>query len=134
MNALNEQPGLQLPLDQRSLDFGDRLGWIEALRAGLRAVHDGVAAVELERIIERIEPLAGLLIARIDDPASCLQQRRRAHVFLWVPPVARARGRAAGAQDALVEPVELLAVLLRLFPFLLGRRRLGPQVWLRGGM
>jgi len=33
------------------------LGEVEALRAGLDAVHDGVA-VEPERVIEAIEPLA----------------------------------------------------------------------------
>src|SRR6185437_10332497 len=110
-----------------SLDLGDRLGGIEALRAGLGAVHDRVAAVELEWIVERIEALAGLLVARVDDPAPRLQQRRRAHVPLRVPPVARARGRAAGAQDALVKAVELVAVLLRLAPFLLRGRRFGAQ-------
>ena len=90
------------------LDLGDRLRRIEALRAGLGAVHDGVAAVEPERVFEIVEPLAGRLVAAVADPAVGLQQRGRAEIALRVPPVARARRRAAGAQDALVVAVELL--------------------------
>ena len=36
---------LNLPLDHLLLDLGDRLRGIESLRAGLRAIHDGVAAI-----------------------------------------------------------------------------------------
>ena len=99
---------LHLPLDHHLLDLGDRLRRVEALRAGLGAVHDGVAAIEPERIFEIVEPLAGRFIAAVDDPAVGLQQRGGAEIAIDVPPVARARGRAAGAQDALVEAVELV--------------------------
>src|SRR5690606_30259811 len=93
------------------LDLRDRQGRVQALRAGARAVHDGVAAVQLEGIFEVVQAGAGVLVARVDDPAVGLQQDRRAQVTLAVPPVARAAGRAAGAQDALVQAVQLLAVL-----------------------
>src|SRR5690606_40776707 len=43
--------------------------------ADLRAVHDGVAAIELEGIFKIVEPLAGRLIAAVHDPAIGLQQR-----------------------------------------------------------
>ena len=39
------------------LDLGDRLGRVQPLGADLGAVHDGVAAIELERILEIVEPL-----------------------------------------------------------------------------
>ena len=52
-----------LALDHHFLDLGDRLGRIEVLRAGLGAVHDGVAAIQPERIFQLIEPLAGGLVA-----------------------------------------------------------------------
>src|SRR4051812_15922340 len=84
---------LHLPLDHHHLEFGDGLGGVEALRASLGAVHDGVAAVEPERVFEIVEPLAGGLVAGILDPARGLQQRRGAEEALAVPPVARARGR-----------------------------------------
>src|SRR5947207_5746395 len=118
---------LHLTFNHLRLDRGDCLGGVQALRARLGAVHDGVAAVELERVLERIEALAVCLVARIDQPAPRLQQRRRAEITLRVPPVARACCRAAGAQDALVKPVELVAVVLRLPPLLLRRGRHGLQ-------
>src|ERR1700732_4764627 len=103
--------------------FGDGLGRIEALRAGLGAVHDGVATVEPERIFNIVEPFADGFIAAVLDPARRLQQRRGAQETLAVPPIARARGRAAGAEDAFIKAVEFLAVLMALPPFLLRRRR-----------
>src|SRR3954447_25607237 len=114
---------LDLPLDHLHLELGDGFRRVEALRAGLGAVHDGVAAIEAERILEIVEPLAGGLIPRIRHPAVGLEQRGGTEIALAVPPIARARGRAAGAENALVEPVELLAVLVALLPFLLRRRR-----------
>ena len=69
-----------LPLDQRALDLGDGdgLGRVEVLWAGLGAIHDGVAPVEAERIFQIVGPFSGGFVARIDDPALSLQQRRRA--------------------------------------------------------
>src|ERR1700722_20548842 len=99
--------------------MNNRLGRVQALWAGLRAVHDGVAAIEAEWILEIIEPLALRLITGVDKPAIGLQQDRRAEIAVAVPPVARAGRRAARAQDALVEAADLRPVLRRLQPFLL---------------
>ena|SRR5258706_9047814 len=110
------------PLDHQLLDLGNCLRWIEPLRAGFRAVQDRVAAVQPERVLERIEPLSCRLVTRIVDPAISLEQRRRSQIAVGVPPVARARRRAAGAQDAFVKPVEPCAIVPRLRPFLGGRR------------
>src|SRR6516225_5877686 len=117
------QPPSHLPFDQFQLELSDRFRRVEALRARLGAVHDGMAAVEPERILEIVEPFAGGFIARILDPARSLQERGRSEEALAVPPIARAGGRAAGAKNALIKPVELLAVLVALPPFLLRRRR-----------
>src|SRR5690606_6574567 len=103
-----------LALEHELLDGTDGLRGVQALRAGPRAVHDRVAAVELERILEVVQARAGVLVARVDDPAVGLQQDRRAEVAVAVPPVAGARGAAAGAEDALVQAVELGAVGLGL--------------------
>src|SRR5204862_379576 len=75
------------PHHHQLLDLGDRLGRVEALGAGLGAVHDGVAAVEAERVLERVEPLAGPLVAAVGDPAIGLQQHGRPEIALAVPPV-----------------------------------------------
>ena len=58
-----------LPLDEHLLDLGDGLGGVEALRAGLGAIQDGVAAVEPERVLKVVEPLAACLVAAVYDPA-----------------------------------------------------------------
>jgi len=81
---------LDLALDHLQLELGDGLGRIETLRARLGAVHDGVAAIEPERIFKIIEPLAGGFVARILDPACRLQQRGGPQEALAVPPIARA--------------------------------------------
>src|ERR1700731_4598554 len=91
---------LDLPLDQLQLEFGDGLGGVEALRAGLGAVHDGVAAVKAERILEIVEALSGRLVPAVLEPAVSLKQRGGPKETLAVPPIARAGGRAARAQDA----------------------------------
>src|SRR5712691_6345338 len=86
----DDQPrGLHLPLDHLFLDLGDRLRRIEVLRAGVGAVHDGVAAIEPERVLEIVEPVAGRLVAAVDDPALRLQQRRGPEKTVAFPPVAR---------------------------------------------
>ena len=98
-------------LHQEFLDLADRPRGIEALRADVDAVHDRVAAEQAVRVLEVVEALVGRLVARVGDEAVGLQQARRADELVRVPPERRARGRAAGAQDALVEAVQLLALL-----------------------
>src|SRR5205807_6912069 len=109
-------------LHQQLLDVVDRLRRIEVLRAGIDAVHDGVAAKQPVRILEVVEALAGGLVARVGDEAVGLQETRRPDELVRVPPPRGAGGRAAGAEDALVEAVEVLALLGRLQPLAFGRR------------
>src|SRR3990170_2597411 len=104
------------PCHHQLLDLGDRLGRVEVLGAGLGAVHDGVAAVEAERVLERVETLAGMLVAAVDDPAIGLQQDRRAEKAIAVPPIAGTRRLAAEAQDAFPHAVEAGALGRRLRP------------------
>src|SRR5688572_12135810 len=99
------------PLHQHLLGLGDRLGRVEALGAGVGAVHDRVAAVEAERILELVEPLALHLVAAVGEPAIGLEQDGGAEEAVRIPPIARAGRGAAGAQDALVQAVQLGAVL-----------------------
>jgi hypothetical protein len=70
-----------------------------------------VAAIEPEGIFELVEPLAGALVAAVLDPAFGLKQDSRAEIAVAVPPIGRTGGRAAGAQDALIEAVEFGAVV-----------------------
>lgn len=66
------------------------------------------------RIFEGVAPLGGRFVTRIDDEAARLRQTRGSDEFVGMPPVARACGRAARAENALVEAVELLAFFGRL--------------------
>ena len=63
------------------------------------------------RILQRIQAFPRVLVAAVDDPAIGLQQDGGAEVTVAVPPVAGARRGAAGAQDALIEAVQLRAVV-----------------------
>src|SRR5450755_1153729 len=111
---------------QNLLDLADRLGWIQVLRASLSAVHDGVAPIEPEWILQLIETLAARLVAAVDNPPVGRQQRRRTQVAIAVPPVAGATGRATGTQDARRRPIDLFLILLGLQALTVGRRgRLG---------
>src|SRR3546814_16495457 len=76
---------LLLAQHHQLLDLGDRLRRVQPLRAGLGAVHDGVAAIQPERILEGVETLAGVLIAAVGDPAIGLQQHRRAEIAVAGP-------------------------------------------------
>lgn len=96
------------------LDLGDRLAGVETLGAGSGAVEDSVATVQAHRVLEVVLALCRALVTRIGEPSVGLEQDGGAEVLLGVPPVRRARGRAAGAENALVEAVELAAVLLGL--------------------
>src|SRR5215217_8233493 len=51
------------------LGLGDRFGQVEALRADVGAVHDRVAAVQAERVLEGVEPLSRGLVTAVDQPA-----------------------------------------------------------------
>src|SRR5262245_60597316 len=78
---------LDRALDQHLLDLGDRLGRIEALGAGLGAIHDSVAPVEAERVLKVVEPLALGLVAAVAQPAIGLQQDGGAEIAFAAPPV-----------------------------------------------
>src|SRR6202140_3808417 len=107
------------------LGIGNRARRVEPFRAGVGAVHDGVAAIETERILEPVEALAGMLVPTVNQPAVRLQQDRWAEITILVPPVARARRRTAKAKNAFPRAVELCAFLWRLAPLAIRCRLIG---------
>ena len=94
----------------RLLNLRNCLPRIQPLRTCPRAVQDGVASVQTHAIVQHLFPLGLVLVAGICEPAVRLQKHGGAEVFFTVPPVRGAGCRAAGAEDAFVEAVELLAV------------------------
>jgi len=106
------------------LDLRNRQTWVQALRTSPRAVQNSMTPVQTHAIIQRRLSLLLLLVSAVRQPSITLQQHCRAKVFLRVPPVRRAGGGAAGAENALVEAIELFAVFFGLQVFL--------SVWRRG--
>ncbi len=50
----------------------DSLGRVQTLGANFSAVHDSVAAEELESIVQESKALSRLFVTRIFDPSVCL--------------------------------------------------------------
>ena len=73
-----------------------------------------MAAIELEFIINGIQSLLSVLITTVTYPPISVEQRGGTEVGLGVPPVAGAGRATAGAQYALVHPIEFLPLLLAL--------------------
>ena len=65
------QPKNPLPLtgEHHLFGFGDGLGRVQTLRAGVGAVHDGVAAVKPEGIFQIVQPLTRRLIPAVSQEA-----------------------------------------------------------------
>merc|ERR1719180_465187 len=99
---------------QQLLDLSDGLAGVKTLGAGLGAVHDGVASVDREGVPQLVQPGCLLFVPGINDPAVGLHEDCRAQVLVSIPPVGRAGGRAARAQDALIQAVKLCPVINRL--------------------
>ena len=98
----------------RMLNLMNRSSRIQVLRASMRAIHNGMASIQLIRIIQTLQSLLGHLITRIRDPPIRLLQDGRSQVLIAMPPVRRTRRRAARAQNALVQAVQQQTVLVRL--------------------
>ena len=73
-----------------------------------------MATVHRHRVVEGSLALQLLLVTGIRQPSVRLKENGWAEIFLRVPPVRWAGCRAACAKNALVETVQLLAVLLGL--------------------
>ena len=59
------------------LDGTDGLARVEALGAGLGAVHDGVAAVQLEGVVQLSQALGGALVTTVLNPSGSKRDRKR---------------------------------------------------------
>ena len=92
------------------LDLLNSLAGVQALGTCPTAVHNGMAPIQTHAIIEHGLSFLCVFIPRIYQPAIALEEHGRAEVFFGIPPVRGAGGGAAGAKDAFVEPVELLAI------------------------
>lgn len=114
------------------LDLPDGLSRVQTLGTHFDAIHDGVTAEQFVGVVQLLQTFLGSLVAAVLDEAGGLQQSGRTEEFVWVPPKAGAGSGAAGAEDALVEAIQLVAVSGGLQAFGLGIRVLGDEVRLSG--
>jgi len=115
------------------LDFSDGKGGVKTLGAGSGTVENRMTPIQTHLVLQLLLPLSRLHIPRICDPAISLHQRGRAEVLVLVPPVTRATRRAARAEDAFIQTVELPAFFGALEKFLAVCGRVGVlQVGLDG--
>lgn len=105
---------LRCQTGKQFLDLRNGASWIQALGTGARAVHDSVATVHTEGILQLAQTFCGVLVTRIDDPAIGLHKHSRAQILLSIPPVRGARCGAASTQNALVQTIEFETILHRL--------------------
>src|SRR6202051_4451781 len=77
------------------------------------------------RVPEPVEAFAGMLVPTVDQPPMRLQQNRWAEITILIPPVTRARRRAAEAKNAFPRAVELCAFFWRLAPLAIRWRLIG---------
>ncbi len=69
------------------LDVGNGLGGVEALGAHLRAVENGLAAVELPVVVQEGDTLLGLGVTGVSNPAISLEKHGGSEILVAVPPV-----------------------------------------------
>lgn len=105
-----------------TLDSLDLLCRVQTLWASTGAVHNCMAPVELELIIDGIKPLFCVLVTAVSYPSMSMEQGCWAKISFRVPPIARARGTATSTENTLIHPVKLLPILLTL-------RVLFPRHW-----
>jgi len=109
---------------QSLFDRTDGLAGIQVLRTNLRAIHDGVTPVQLERVVEIVQSFLGLIVSRIFDPPVRLHQHGGSEVLVGIPPVRRTARRTACAQNAFVHAIQFVPILFGLQKFA-GRFRVG---------
>lgn len=100
-------------------DFADGACGVQVFRTRVHTVHDGVAAEQAVWVVQVVQTFVGDGVAGVGDEAVGIQEAGWANEFVGVPPEGWAGGRAAGAEDAFIQAVQLGALGLALQAFLL---------------
>src|SRR3546814_12881198 len=82
-----------LPLNHHLLDLPNGPRGRKALRTHVGAVHDGVAAIETERVFQFVKPFARHFVAAVGQPAIGLKENGRTKKLVRIPPIAWANDR-----------------------------------------
>lgn len=98
----------------------------------IRTVENGVTAIQTHLVLKLLFTMCFVGIPRVSDPAVGLHESSWAQVLVLIPPVGGTRGRAASAENALIETVKFLAVFGRLQELAVSRRIVVLEVGLDG--
>src|SRR5581483_8462357 len=79
------EPAISAREHQRALDFLDRLGHLDAPRAGFRAVERRPAAPHPVDLVEDLQSFGGGLVSAVEDEPVRVDDRRGAEVVAFVP-------------------------------------------------
>src|SRR5690606_36226939 len=93
---------------QHFFELADGMRRVQSFWTDVRAIHDRVAAEQAVWIFQIVQTLARCFVTRVGNETIGLQQTSRTDELVGVPPERWASGRAAGAQNALVQTIELL--------------------------
>ena len=121
---------LAAPLREHLFSLSDCLSWIQTFWASLRAIHDGMTAIQFERVIEIIQTCILRFVTTIYQPSIGGEQGGRPQVLVAIPPITGAAGRTASAQNTGRRFVNLFLIIFALQTLMLfrrGRARLQPR-------
>ena len=104
-------------VEQHGANVANRFGRIQSLGTHVDAVLNAVATKHAEGVIQLSQAVVCRCIATVSEESVGLQQSRRAHEPIGVPPERRAAGRATGTKNALIQAVQLRPFLWRLQTF-----------------
>lgn len=79
---------------------------IQPLGTGERANPNILTGINPIPLCQKTEPFLGSLIPGVNNPPISLHKNSRSEVLLWRPPITWTRGRARGAQNALIKSVQ----------------------------
>ena len=88
----------------------------------IRTVKNSVAAIQAHLVLKLLFPMCFVGIPRISYPAVGLHESSWAQILVLIPPIRGTRGRATGAENALIETIQFLAVFGGLQELAVSRR------------
>ena len=98
-------------IEQHGTNMTNRLRWIQALRAHVDAVLNAVTTKYAERIVQFGQSIFCGGVSTVGEEAIGLEQTRGTDKPIGIPPERGTTGRATGAENALVQPIQLGALL-----------------------
>jgi len=89
-------------LDRQAIGQKGKGGIEIDMRTEIHTVEDSMATIQAHLILKFLLTMCLVGIPRVGNPAVGLHESSGSEVLVLVPPVGRARGRTAGAEDTFI--------------------------------